>query len=1198
MLKLLNYKLNYKTVLLGLLLSANVFAGSSDLGGSAGVPASEKGAPNGVATLDGTGKVPAAQLPGGGGGGSVTTVSVVSANGLAGTVANPTTTPAITLSSSVNGLVKGNGTTLSAAVAGTDYLAPFAGTTLQYVRGDGSLATLNTAIVPELTNLYYTSARFAADLATKSTTDLAEGTNLYYTAARFNTAFGTKTTDDLTEGVTNLYFTAARAKAAAVADAIVNGVVDVAPSQNAVFDALALKEDLANKDTDGTLAANSDTKYASQKATKTYVDTSVGAVPAAWKLSGNAGTGGASVVGTTDAQPWTTTVNGIFVEGYQTDGQVSSILNVTPVDGTNFRQRNWQTNLIAGAATTTANFRNIDNSVGYGGTGFDYAGSIYNITNGVSHSGAEHIGGMGAVSNTANFSGGGHTDTVKNNDSNVGVTGPYTIDNFVGSSSYLNATQLSGDGNAFQGGVQLTDSNMNNFYLYSGNLNLSGTSTFSSNASLFGTNLHLTDTASVSNAFGTNFGVQLSDSSVAAGIFGNNFSVNLQNSSVVSGQTYGQSNGITLENAATSNGVIGNNVNIQLKNTSSSGNAQAQSLGIFMQDTATASSAVGSSNYVQLQGGNVVPNVTGATQDVSIQGTSDVTNLTGEIKNLTLNGAATSSGMAGFRYNNTIDNTAVMSGTFQGGEINMQTNGGTTVSQAQGLKVNMNGVNLSPAALAAGAQKQALSLEDGSLSAGYNYTVPGASSFFQTHYIGGSVVVASGDPTAAFGFGTNLAQSVVTNDNWALDGSGLGYVDVGFVGSMGIGAGTTMARWTGALGGAGDASSGAGSTLTDAIMFRAAGILPQGGSLAVTNMYGFQVDPNLFGLVGTNKWGFYENNSGVENAMNRLAIGTSNQKVTSGFLFDVNGKIFAEDALVGKQIATPSNPSANTNALYFKSDDNLYMLNSAGTETQVNGGGGGSVTAVTATAPVASSGGATPDISMAASTNAVDGYLTAADHTSFAAKQDAISTSAAVANQFVTGFTAPNTFTRAQPAFTDLSGSVAATQMPALTGDITSSAGTVATTLATVNGSPGSFGSASNTLTATVNGKGLVTAMSATAIAIAESQVTNLTTDLAAKQDAKMSVVDGGDAAYSILAADNHIRSGTTLTADRTYTLPACAGGNVGEYHVVKNLASQTFNIILAANGADTIDGVANVTIIPGNSKSVICGANTAWDIQ
>ena len=59
---------------------------------------------------------------GGGGSGTVTSVSVVSANGFAGTVATATTTPAITLSTTVTGLLKGNGTSISAATAGTDYL--------------------------------------------------------------------------------------------------------------------------------------------------------------------------------------------------------------------------------------------------------------------------------------------------------------------------------------------------------------------------------------------------------------------------------------------------------------------------------------------------------------------------------------------------------------------------------------------------------------------------------------------------------------------------------------------------------------------------------------------------------------------------------------------------------------------------------------------------------------------------------------------------------------------------------------------------------------------------------------------------------------------------------------------------------------------------------------------------------------------
>lgn len=56
--------------------------------------------------------------------GTVTTVSVVSANGFAGTVATATTTPAITISTTITGLIKGNGTAISAAVAGTDYLTP------------------------------------------------------------------------------------------------------------------------------------------------------------------------------------------------------------------------------------------------------------------------------------------------------------------------------------------------------------------------------------------------------------------------------------------------------------------------------------------------------------------------------------------------------------------------------------------------------------------------------------------------------------------------------------------------------------------------------------------------------------------------------------------------------------------------------------------------------------------------------------------------------------------------------------------------------------------------------------------------------------------------------------------------------------------------------------------------------------------
>jgi fibronectin-binding autotransporter adhesin len=81
---------------------------------------------SGISITNGSGSITIASTSGGG---SVTDVSVVSANGLAGTVANSATTPAITLSTTVTGVVKGNGTALSAASAGTDYVAPGAYTT-------------------------------------------------------------------------------------------------------------------------------------------------------------------------------------------------------------------------------------------------------------------------------------------------------------------------------------------------------------------------------------------------------------------------------------------------------------------------------------------------------------------------------------------------------------------------------------------------------------------------------------------------------------------------------------------------------------------------------------------------------------------------------------------------------------------------------------------------------------------------------------------------------------------------------------------------------------------------------------------------------------------------------------------------------------------------------------------------------------
>jgi len=67
---------------------------------------------------------------------------VVSANGLAGTVATATTTPAITLSTSITGILKGNGTAISAATSGTDYAPATSGTSILYGNGAGGFSNV------------------------------------------------------------------------------------------------------------------------------------------------------------------------------------------------------------------------------------------------------------------------------------------------------------------------------------------------------------------------------------------------------------------------------------------------------------------------------------------------------------------------------------------------------------------------------------------------------------------------------------------------------------------------------------------------------------------------------------------------------------------------------------------------------------------------------------------------------------------------------------------------------------------------------------------------------------------------------------------------------------------------------------------------------------------------------------------------
>jgi hypothetical protein len=71
----------------------------------------------------------------------VTSVAVASSNGFAGTSSGGAT-PALTLSTTITGLLKGNGTAISAATSGTDYAPATSGTSILYGNGSGGFSNV------------------------------------------------------------------------------------------------------------------------------------------------------------------------------------------------------------------------------------------------------------------------------------------------------------------------------------------------------------------------------------------------------------------------------------------------------------------------------------------------------------------------------------------------------------------------------------------------------------------------------------------------------------------------------------------------------------------------------------------------------------------------------------------------------------------------------------------------------------------------------------------------------------------------------------------------------------------------------------------------------------------------------------------------------------------------------------------------
>lgn len=197
----------------------------------------------------------------------------------------------------------------------------------------------------------------------------------------------------------------------------------------------------------------------------------------------------------------------------------------------------------------------------------------------------------------------------------------------------------------------------------------------------------------------------------------------------------------------------------------------------------------------------------------------------------------------------------------------------------------------------------------------------------------------------------------------------------------------------------------------------------------------------------------------------------------------------------------------------------------------------------------------------------------------------------------------------------DLSGAhatgiLAAARFPALTGDVTTVAGAVATTLATSGVSAASYGSASAVATFTVDAKGRLTTASSTTIAISSGAVSGLGT-AATLASSDLIHADGSVAFSADQSLGSHKLTNVTDPSSAqdaaTKAYADALAVNLGKRARVRAATIANITIATALNNGDTLDGVALVTsdlvlvkdqAAPAANGVYVVGVSPARDAQ
>lgn len=620
-----------------------------------------------------------------------------------------------------------------------------------------------------------------------------------------------------------------------------------------------------------------------------------------WHILGNAGTTpGTNFVGTTDAQNLEIHTNGITQLTFSATGGFFTAQNQTPADSLGLNEYDFRTSVIATGDTSTAFNTGVYNELDYTGN-FNYGGNLVANTNRFSTDSTGAINYASTMDNSAFFSGvAGTTSLYKGNNLDVQVGAGYTVTQYSGVNSFLGSTGgIFGGVSLYDSNCSLTDATGDNVNVINSFIQLHGTTAISNSLNGGSFNLSLHDTTSSPHIGSIGAAITLSDSSTSADIQLIDGNLQIENSATATGGIEGSNIGVDVRDNATINDINVYVGNFQLRNAATAHDINTAFFGSSHDNTSVANNSTIIGGSLALSGTSHVTNASLLNLSTNIAGSSTITNFTAAGIFPTIQGSSIVTNVDGLEVGVQVQGSGSISNSLRLGNLFANTNG-TFVPQITGLDIDLN------SALSHN-QVTGLSINNGALSANSNwdtgvYTLPGGE--FQHNQLGGQLHIASGFPfnDGSFGFGNNLGVAIFAEDDFNVDSSGvdLGYSVNGLVNQIAVVSGKTFHTINYMAAGGGISPQSTGGTVTNLSMFRALGLLPEGGTLNVTNLYGFKADPVLDAVGAVNEWGVWV---GAVNADNWFAknvvIGGVTGKPTGAYALDVTGVVKINDGSQG-----------------------------------------------------------------------------------------------------------------------------------------------------------------------------------------------------------------------------------------------------------------------------------------------------------